>query len=182
MTARLAVAESQCEVLAEQLAVTMDRAEAAKAEIRTLRKMSTAAPDPCKCPHFGGYHETTCPAAPLGTRYVAALVEVSGDETPVPKEEQASRSKATKAKPAHDKKRWSELPLSQQAAMRCNEPGFSQFLTAKGWLLNSSSAQAVRDLCEVETRADIKEGTEAGKLWRKIDTEYQLWLREPEYA
>ena len=112
-------------------------------------------------------------AAPLGTRYVAALVEVSGDETPVPKEEQASRGK----KPAHDKKRWEDLDYVTQAGIRCNEPGFETYMEQSYPDYGPNTVERVRTRCGVHSRKDILEGSKAGAVWRQLDNEYQSWLR-----
>lgn len=116
--------------------------------------------------------------APMGTRYVAVVVEVSDDETPVSPEEQAERTK-----PAKDKKRWGELPLSQQAAIRCGEVAFRRFLaeadpTSGIAVLDlDMAAEDVRNLCRVHSRKDIKDGTTAGTLWRQLDAKFQAWMQ-----
>ena len=107
-----------------------------------------------------------------GQRVALSVALISDDETqtPVPKEEQASRGK----KPAHDKKRWSELPLSQQAAIRCNEPGFWQYMGVSN---AEEAAMCVREMCLVKSRKDIVEGSQAGQRWSDFDSGYLSWLR-----
>ena len=116
--------------------------------------------------------------APMGTRFVAALVEIAGDETPVAPEEQAERTK-----PAKDKKRWKELPLSQQAAMRCGEEAFKTFLHQRFSVpLDSDPAEIVREACGVLSRKEIDRHEMAATRWKQLDADYQFWLRHPEEA
>lgn len=117
-------------------------------------------------------------AAPLGTRYMCALVEVNEDGTPVAKEEQASREK-----PAKDRKRWNELPLSQQAAMRCNEPAFDRFLRQRFKVdPDMGAAEIVRQACGIHSRKELDEREAPAERWRQLDADYDFWLKHPEAA
>ena len=109
-----------------------------------------------------------------GQRVALSVALISDDETqtPVPKEEQASRGK-----PAKDRKRWSDLPLSQQAAIRCNEPGFETYMEQSYPDYGPNTVERVRTRCGVHSRKDILEGSKAGAVWRQLDNEYQSWLR-----
>lgn len=112
--------------------------------------------------------------AGMGTRFMAVLVEINDNETPVSKEEQAERSR-----PIKTKKRWNELPLSQQAAIRCGEPGFRMYISERYRIEpdEQSIADAVRKICVVQSRRDISAGTTAGDTWAALDDGYQFWLR-----
>ncbi len=71
-----------------------------------------------------------------------------------------------------------ELPYPQQAALRCNDMSFREFLRSKGFSLvggPDDAAATVRGICKVNSRADIKPGTEAEKLWLRLNTEYTFW-------
>lgn len=94
------------------------------------------------------------------------------------------------AKPDAPKERrpFSELPYSQQAAMRCGEGEFSRFLADKyptHWavaVVTSAPEEpcapiVVRDLCAVASRADIVKGTPAGGKWEAIEAEFYAWQR-----
>lgn len=125
-------------------------------------------------------HPSDMPAplltAPMGTRYVAALVEVSDDETPISPHEQATRMR-----PAKDKKRWSELPLSQQAAIRCNELDFQTFIHER-FAQDvdpdpAVAAEVVRERCGVRSRRDIDPAMYSGRQWQSIDADYRFWLQ-----
>jgi hypothetical protein len=87
----------------------------------------------------------------------------------------------TQAQEPTEKKRWHELPPSQQAAIRCNEPAFTKFLEETkpqyGSLGEHEVAEVVRMLCGVDSRKDIRTGTQAAQKWFAIDSEYQAWMR-----
>lgn len=87
---------------------------------------------------------------------------------------------------------FAELPLSQQAAMRCAEPEFQRFLHerqgAGGVLhlrgdISDEVAAHVRFLCGVDSRSDIGKGpndrstNDSGFKWRALDAEYYAWQR-----
>jgi hypothetical protein len=71
-----------------------------------------------------------------------------------------------------------ELPYPQQAALRCNDLSFRDFLRHRqfGEVRDAdAAARIVRSYCEVDSRADIKPGTKAEKLWLRLNTEYTFW-------
>ncbi|WP_330082467.1 hypothetical protein [Methylocystis iwaonis] len=69
---------------------------------------------------------------------------------------------------------FSKLPLAQQATMRCGDPRFQRFLKVDDvdW-----AAIAVRRACHVESRKELDAVAEAGNAWRKLDAEFEAWLR-----
>jgi hypothetical protein len=80
-------------------------------------------------------------------------------------------------------RRWNELSRAQQAGIACNEKGFWTFLYEKGWNVSEAdhAAEAVRTICAVDTRSRLDvETSGAGKVWDKLYSEYQTWLRAPE--
>lgn len=86
------------------------------------------------------------------------------------------------AKPEAPKERrpFSELPYSQQAAMRCQEPDLWGFFRNRGFssCINADhAAHAVRMACAVGSRSDIVKGTPAGDLWEILEAEYYAWQR-----
>ena len=106
-----------------------------------------------------------------GQRVALSVALIADDET-------RSAPEPKPARPAPDKKRWEDLDYVTQAGIRCNEPGFRQWL---GTVINdvegASAADLVRHRCGVHTRKDILEGSKAGAVWRQLDNEYQHWLR-----
>jgi hypothetical protein len=94
------------------------------------------------------------------------------------------------AKPEAPKERrpFSELPYSQQAAMRCREPDFHKYceiteptvwadLVRRGATHDDAAAGLVRHWCWVASRTDIKKGTPAGDKWEALEAEYWVWQR-----
>jgi len=87
-------------------------------------------------------------------------------------------------KPAEKPKRaFSELPLSQQAALRCNDEGFQKFIGIQDGLLggqpytNEGAAMAIRRRCGVQSRSELDTNPEAAAKWRKLEDAYVLWTR-----
>lgn len=81
-----------------------------------------------------------------------------------------------------DKRRWSELPLYQQASMRCREPRFRKFLEEeccgeRDFNDEESAAAYVREYCMVISRRDISCYPEASMAWNRIEDRFQAWLR-----
>jgi hypothetical protein len=75
------------------------------------------------------------------------------------------------ADPKH-RRRFSELPYSQQAAMRCNEPDFWRFLNVEN---TSEATDLVRHKCDVVSRKDIIKGSHAGNTWEHLEGDYYGW-------
>jgi hypothetical protein len=69
------------------------------------------------------------------------------------------------------------LPYAQQAALRCNDMAFREFLRSKDHKCDSAedAAKIVRAYCEVTSRADIRPGTKAEKFWLKLNSHYEFW-------
>lgn len=86
---------------------------------------------------------------------------------------------------AHHKecKPFASLPLSQQAAIRTVDKDFQAFLDTEIPIHDQESyADAVRAICGVESRADIRPGTPAAIAWMALDARYQSWRTTRQYA
>lgn len=82
-----------------------------------------------------------------------------------------------------DRKPFASLPLSQQAAMRTEDKDFQLFLEQRGPIHDQESyADVVRDICCVDSRANIKLGTPAGIAWMALEAEYQNHITTQRYA
>jgi hypothetical protein len=80
---------------------------------------------------------------------------------------------ASKAEEPKERKAWADLPPAQQCAIRCGEPEFLRFLTSKyEYTANESAADIVRDICGVNSRAEINTNHKARMVWFGLDTEY----------
>lgn len=67
-----------------------------------------------------------------------------------------------------------ELPLAQQAAIRCQDGKFQQFL---GVASAEEAAVCVRDECRVGSRADIESAPYASQRWHEIERDFSEYLR-----
>jgi hypothetical protein len=79
-----------------------------------------------------------------------------------------------------ERRRFVELSLAAQAALRCNEKAFWKFLTDEMNYANIDDAElaadAVRDICGVESRAAIRDGEPSGKRWDRLNADYVNWM------
>lgn len=106
-------------------------------------------------------------AAPLKTIFMVAAV-------PAQKTEKAA---SEPEKPG--KRHWDEIPLAEQAGIRCNDDRFVEWLVGKyhsAWQTDEGPMLAqgiVRRECHVNSRSEIQEGTKAALRWRALDREFQ---------
>jgi hypothetical protein len=86
--------------------------------------------------------------------------------------------------PTPDKRKWDDLPPSQQAAIRCGEPEFQRFAEVVaadlGW--RGDAAEIVRRYCKVASRADLNTNERAEDRWRTFEADYWAWQRDPRRA
>jgi hypothetical protein len=75
-------------------------------------------------------------------------------------------------------RRFEDLPYSWQAALRCQDMSFRE------WLREfyepdihdaEDAARFVRGHCGVTSRSDIRPGTKAEKIWERLNLRYTLW-------
>ena len=85
-----------------------------------------------------------------------------------------------------ERRRFNTLPISQQAAMRCNEASFLAFLTesyggdpAGKPFTETSAAEFVRQFCGVSSRADLNLMHPSGDRWSTLEFDYRLWMQVP---
>lgn len=93
-----------------------------------------------------------------------------------------------KAQDKPDHRRFNDLSPAEQAGIICKEEEFREFLRttvpykAVNLGFDCTPEDMVRHICGVQSRADIKEGTEAARQWRIILERYRRWLDERERA
>jgi hypothetical protein len=101
--------------------------------------------------------------APMGTRYMVALVEIGDDESPV------------------EKPKDNPHKMSQQVAMLCGDNRFHMFLTDKHpdnrKYTQNDAADYVRFQCKINSRSELDANPEAAARWRNLKAEYEAWLR-----
>lgn len=89
-----------------------------------------------------------------------------------------ARPQPEKDKPAGAKRDWRDLLPSQQAGMRCEEAAFTHFLREQrpdDWSETQDTADCVRLICGVESRADLNMNQKARVIWHQLDEQYQAW-------
>ena len=137
---------------------------------------------------------TALQEAPIGTRYVVALVEVDEHEQPVsPPAKEAQHTQkspdtnpeqpASVSLPARVRK---ELTLAQRCAIACTSADFQQFLRQTFnsiWIVDENTAATfVRDYCHVKSRSEITFVAESGVLWVKLFGDYLIWREADRYV
>lgn len=137
-------------------------------------------------------HPNDIPAAlqtsHIGSRWMAALVQIGDDERPIPPTEKEKSTPATNdpatSRPVSDKPRagtkrdWNDLQPQQQAGMRCGEPSFVAFLKEcrpDDWAEATDAAECVRLICGVHSRVELGTKQAARVIWHQLDTQYQAW-------
>jgi len=101
-------------------------------------------------------------SAAMGTRFQAALVEIGDDELPKEK----------------GKLDWREVQPAAQAGIRCAEPRFRDYLAVEHGINTKTAqeaAEAVRNLCGVNSRAMLGVNHKARTLWHQLDSGYRQW-------
>ena len=80
---------------------------------------------------------------------------------------------------AKERTPFTDLPFAQQAAMRCNEPGFWSFIRERGntCLSAQDAARYVRLHCNVQSRKDILPETSAGARLAALEADFYAWQR-----
>lgn len=76
-----------------------------------------------------------------------------------------------------DRRKFSDLPLYQQAAMRCQDKDFQAFVNAG----EEGCADYVRRYCGVESRAEIDPEKNSGKDWALLEKRFQMYLTDRKY-
>ncbi len=106
-----------------------------------------------------------------GTRYQTAFVEIGDDEQPA--------AKAPPAPPEKVRRPFHDLPLSQQAGIRCGDGGFARFLENTGRLgvgFETTPAAFVRSTCcGGESRSFLDSREDYADEWRDLNAEYEQW-------
>ncbi|HEX5242810.1 MAG TPA: hypothetical protein VFW23_06055 [Tepidisphaeraceae bacterium] len=133
--------------------------------------------------------EVWCAVARLKSdteRKVMPVAAANGDPSPTRIDTSPTSGpdiQARARKPVDPEKR-----LAQLAAIRCSEPMFWRYLNEHGPLGigaiidKDTAAAAVRFICQVESRSEIKPNTEAALRWNLLESAFVCWRDVPEYA
>lgn len=80
-----------------------------------------------------------------------------------------------------ERRRFSELPLAQQAALKCGDKAFWRFINETMGFptveTEESCADVVRRLCDVASRGEIKPETVPGSRWNQLLGRFDAWMR-----
>lgn len=102
--------------------------------------------------------------AAMGTRFMAALVEVADNGEP----EEKPKGKLD----------WRDVQPAAQAGIRSGEPRFRDYLAVEHGITTNTkeeAAAAIRDLCGVNSRSQLGVNHKARTLWHSIDSGYREW-------
>jgi len=100
--------------------------------------------------------------AAMGTRFMAALVEVGDNEEPKEK----------------GKLDWRDVQPAAQCGIRCNDARFRDFLSVEYGFDTEDAEQAAvvsRQICGVESRAEFATNAKARAKWQSLDDQYREW-------
>ncbi len=136
-------------------------------------------------------HPNDIPAAlqtsHIGSRWMAALVQIGDDELPINKPREVQNNTAivsptlqpgTDKRPAGARRDWRDVQPAAQSGIRCSEPLFQAFLreTRKVAIGTPEEAAAVvRDVCGVNSRVEFGTKHAARMAWKALDSEFEQW-------
>ena len=83
-----------------------------------------------------------------------------------------------KASPDKPKRPFHELPLSQQAGIRCQDQSFQLFLEGEGYTSTAhpnNAADYVRGECGIDSRAQLDDEERPRGIWLRLNAEYETW-------
>lgn len=78
--------------------------------------------------------------------------------------------------PEKPRRPFRSLPRSQQAALKCNDPDFQNWIGARGRpdMVGQDTARHLRERLGVQSRSELDETDAAGKRWDALLTEYEI--------
>jgi hypothetical protein len=127
---------------------------------------------------------------PIGARVMIGWAQIGDDEKPIPVQD-AEPAKAEQSaqirrpEPAKPKRRFEELSLPQQCALRCDDGRFGRYLEdIWGPAFDESGhdvAATVRAILRVKSRSELSTSHEAANHWRRLETNFQQWLTDETY-
>jgi hypothetical protein len=126
--------------------------------------------------------------APMGTRFMAVLVEIGDDELPISQPAKEEPAKPRPSTPVHkvqagaqrERKPWRDLGPATQSGIRCEEATFAAFLREHypdDWHESQDAAACVRLICGVGSRADLSLPANHRQrvIWHSLNDKYEAW-------
>jgi hypothetical protein len=140
---------------------------------------------------------------PIGRRIMFGWYEIGDDEKPVGRaangsaaegndsaadamDETAHRSGSGSSpeRPPKQKRKFSDLRLPEQCALRCRDDGrFVRFVDEMYRVPGSTETteELVKIHCGVKAKRELSTNHEAANRWRQIESNYQRWLTDETY-
>lgn len=79
------------------------------------------------------------------------------------------------------RRKWEELPPTQQAGIRCGERMFVGYITDRMGRHGIDPAEWIRASCNVDSRSELNTNADAAEIWANIERNYQAWLTTQKY-
>lgn len=119
---------------------------------------------------------TSLMSAAMGTRYMAALVEIGDDEQPVETKPLTDEQKAT-AREAIDNMKPKGGRRAREAGIACGDPQFARWLWDRTYCdgtisCSADAATRLRKHLGVASRADLDHNEPAGQRWDALYAQY----------
>lgn len=127
-------------------------------------------------PHEYANHVLATLGFPAGQSVAIALL--SGDASRPPSlrlEESRPLDSTPDSAAARPRTPWHELSRSKQAAIRCGDKRFHEFLFSGDIAMLGDPAERVRQICGVKSRSELDVDRSAAACWDKLDAEYRRW-------
>ncbi len=129
----------------------------------------------------------------IGTRYMVAFAEIGDDDKPAPVaqrlEPSAHNGLAAGSNPAgrtKERKPFTSLPLSQQAALRCQDKRFQEWLISTTPGLTGCDIQGAADIvrgkCGIHSRSQLDTDNRAAERWKSLDESFSRYEVTMPYA
>ncbi len=80
------------------------------------------------------------------------------------------------------RRKLSELPIAQRAALLCNREAFWRFLDGAGTHSpknETDAAAAVREICGIKSRSEFSSNVAAACIFERLERSFSNWLMEP---
>jgi hypothetical protein len=91
---------------------------------------------------------------------------------------------STPAASARIKRKFAEMSLPEQCALRCGDGRFIRFVDEM-YRVNPSDPETTEDLvkivCGVKLKRELSTNHDAANQWRQIESNYQRWLTDETY-
>jgi len=90
-----------------------------------------------------------------------------------------AKAASASPEPVKERRKFSDLPMSAQAAMRCDDATFRSYLRSRGFFIDNAkdADAAVKDLLTINSKKEILPDTPAGLGWLELMRQFENWMR-----